>query len=73
MAEEYLEDAVLFEDCEAIHETEKAILVKGPEFARPVWIPRSDTVLHADSEVWKKYCDGKLIVYRWWAEKKGLV
>lgn len=32
------------------------------------WIPKS--VIHADSEVWRKGHAGKLIVKAWWAERQ---
>lgn len=53
-----------------IRESEKAILVafEGEEGQR--WIPKS--VVHDDSEVWKKDDVGQLIVKMWWAEKNIL-
>jgi hypothetical protein len=48
--------------------TEKALLcvpAQGGQF----WIPKS--VVHDDSEVWKKDDEGKLVVKYWWAEKNG--
>lgn len=49
-------------------ETAKALLcvpIKGGQY----WIPKS--VVHDDSEVWKKDDSGKLVVKYWWAEKNG--
>lgn len=53
-------------ESKAVRETDKAVLcVLADETQR--WIPKS--VVHDDSEVWKKGDDGKLVVKRWWAEK----
>lgn len=35
-----------------------------------LWIPQS--VVHDDSEVWKKGDEGTLVLHLWWAEKNGL-
>jgi len=56
--------------CEALHETEKALLVKCAD--GDVWIPKS--AIHEDSEV---FCldphngqFGKLVIHGWFARKK---
>jgi len=49
-------------------ETEKALLcVPEDEEGKQLWIPKS--VVHDDSEVWKKGDEGKLVVKAWYAEK----
>jgi hypothetical protein len=53
----------------ALRETDKAILVALASGGER-WIPKS--VVHDDSEVWKKDDAGKLIVKMWWAEKNVL-
>lgn len=50
-------------------ETEKAILVAF-EGSGERWVPKS--VVHDDSEIWKKGDTGKLVVKMWWAEKNVL-
>lgn len=49
-------------------ETAKAILCV-PDNGEQFWIPKS--VVHDDSEAWKKGDTGKLVVKKWWAEKNG--
>jgi hypothetical protein len=71
MAEEYQEDYVLFEESHATADTPMALLVRCKELASAIWVPKS--VIHDDSEVWKPFTNGNLIVSRWWAEKRGLV
>jgi len=65
------EPTVSFEDCEAIAESPKAILVKfgddGPEGEH--WIPKSQ--IHDDSEVYEATGTGALIVSEWFAKQKG--
>ena len=51
-------------------ETAKALLCI-PEEGEQYWIPKS--VVHDDSEAWKKGDSGKLIVKKWWAEKNNYV
>ena len=64
-----------------IRETDKAILVefeaKGHRDtfgfvsnSREAWFPKS--CLHDDSEVYQAKTDGKVVVYRWFADKEGL-
>jgi hypothetical protein len=60
------------EDCEAIHETEKALLVESENFDtedNQIWIPQSQ--IHSDSEVYKEGTNGLLVVTTWFAEQKG--
>lgn len=55
-------------EVKVIAETAKAILcapTKGGQF----WVPKS--VVHDDSEAYKKDDAGKLVVKYWWAEKNG--
>lgn len=54
--------------CKAIADTDHALLVTMPT-NEDVWIPKS--VIHDDSEVWRVGQHGKLVVYTWFAEKKG--
>jgi hypothetical protein len=68
---EYLEDYVEFEECKGIGESDMAVRVKCAEIYNPFWVPKS--MIHDDSEVYKAFTEGNLIVRRWWAEKKGLV
>lgn len=56
------------DDCEAIHETEKAVLIKLDD--EEWWVPRS--VICEDSEVANSGDEGTLTIKRWWAEKQGL-
>ena len=49
-------------------ETEKAILcVPEDDGDKQFWVPKS--VVHDDSEAWKKGDTGKLVVKAWWWEK----
>jgi hypothetical protein len=36
-----------------------------------LWIPKS--VIHGDSEVYRKGTTGKVVVQEWWAETRGIV
>jgi len=49
-------------------ETAKALLCV-PSKGEQYWIPKS--VVHDDSEAWKKGDSGNLVVKFWWAEKNG--
>lgn len=62
---------VTFDDCEAVHETDKALLVIIPDLDKgePVWVPQSQ--ITEDSEIWKLGQSGKLIVTDWIAQQKG--
>jgi hypothetical protein len=60
-----------FESCECIAQSNEAILVRIPEQEDPVWIPQSQ--VHSDSEVWKLYDKGTLVITEWIAIQKGLV
>jgi hypothetical protein len=54
-----------------VRETDKAILVSfEDEDTEQRWIPKS--VVHDDSEIWKKDDNGQLVVKTWWAEKNVL-
>jgi hypothetical protein len=67
--EEYVE----FEDVKCRVETDSAILCdfdSDDVFSAPIWVPKS--IVHDDSEVYKKDTDGTLIIARWWADKEGL-
>jgi len=63
------DDAHIIGEGKVLRETEKAILVALTGSGEK-WIPKS--VVHDDSEVWKKDDTGKLIVKMWWAEKNIL-
>lgn len=48
-------------------ETEKALLYEfGPD---KIWVPKS--VVHDDSDIWKKGEEGVLTVKAWWASANG--
>lgn len=61
---------VTFDDCEAVHETDKALLVIIPDLDKgePVWVPQSQ--IHDDSDVHKLGTSGKLIITEWFAQQK---
>jgi hypothetical protein len=63
---------VSFEDCTAVRETDKALLVSCPDWKDDRWIPKSQ--IDDDSEVWdtKDGKEGVLIIAAWWADKEGL-
>lgn len=71
MPNEYLEDYIEVEDCAGIGETQMAVKVIRHDTGMMFWVPKS--VIHDDSEVWKTFTEGNLIVTKWWAEKRGLV
>jgi hypothetical protein len=71
MANEYLEDYVEFEDSKGLSDTQMAVHVKCAEVAKSFWVPKS--IIHDDSEVYKAFTEGRLIISKWWAEKRGLV
>jgi hypothetical protein len=54
-------------DAVAIAETDKALLVEidGDE----KWVPKS--VIHDNSEVWKKGDEGTIVVEGWWGRAEG--
>jgi hypothetical protein len=66
---------VEFEDAEVISETDEAILVymadEDPDFDEPHWIPRK--CMDDASELKNVGDKGTLVVFRWFAEKEGLV
>ncbi len=66
------EPTCTFEDCEAIAESPKAILVKFPGGDGPEgehWVPKSQ--IHDDSEVYEASGAGTLVVSEWLAKQKG--
>lgn len=65
------DEAYTFGEAECVAETDKAIGVLRDDAGdtEPFWIPKS--VIHDDSEVWKKGDEGELVVKYWWAEKNG--
>lgn len=69
--DQYDEKHVSFDDCVCKRDSEKAILVDGPELPPQIWIPKSQ--IHEDSEVFERDTEGKLIVTLWLAKEKGLV
>lgn len=62
---------VTFDDCEVVHETDKALFVLAPDLddKEPVWIPQSQVT--EDSEIWKLGQSGKLVITTWFAERQG--
>lgn len=56
-----------------VHATEDAIKVTPihPHKPIPFWVPQA--CVHADSEVYKKGDEGKLVVKMFWAEKEKWV
>jgi hypothetical protein len=60
-----------FAGCNVDRETDRALLVFVPDLEEQIWVPKS--VVHEDSEVYKADTDGELVVFEWWATKKGLV
>lgn len=50
-----------------VRATEKAILYEYD--GESIWVPQS--VVHDDSEIWKKDEEGVLKVKSWWARKNG--
>lgn len=69
-------EPVEVEDCHAIKESEsgKALLIsfhatKG--LAKSEWVPK--VAIHDDSEVYEPGHHGKLVVWRFIAEEKGMV
>ena len=65
-----MSDVDLYElkGAKCIAETEKAILIEHT--GGRAWTPQS--VVHADSEVYAKGHEGKLVVHGWWARKAQL-
>ena len=63
------EELAEFEDIHCEFDTVKAIKVTVEGKVR--WIPKS--LIHDNSEVYKKGTEGKLVVPQWWAEEEGLV
>jgi len=69
------DEGVSFDDCEGKAESEKAVLVFADDAdfdvtAEGRWVPKS--VIHDDSEVFKKGDKGQVVLKTWWAEKEGL-
>lgn len=64
------DDPVEFEDCRAITDTKKAVLVEVPGEGE-IWFPLSH--VHDNSSVWKEGDKGQLVVTEWIAEQKGLL
>ena len=62
------DDVESFDDCKAIAQTEKALLVNIPDLGEK-WIPQSQ--IDEDSEVNGKGDEGTLIVKAWFAKREG--
>lgn len=67
---------VRFENVKVLKDTKRpgsdgALLVSGPDFPEPVWVPQ--WAIHDDSDVWKAGQSGAIIVLERFAEKKGWV
>lgn len=60
-----------FSGCTVEKDTGKAILVKCPDWEKPLWIPKSQ--IDEDSEVYEADTAGDLVISQWLAEQKGLV
>jgi len=71
MATEYEDEYVEFDDCNATADTLMAVFVKCAELAKPLWVPKS--VIHPDSEVYKVFTSGNLIISKNWATKRGII
>ena len=64
------DDPVTIGEVTVTVETDKALLCHiDDDSNREMWVPKS--VVHDDSEAWKKGDNGKLVVKAWWAEKYG--
>ena len=63
------DDVAEFPNSKAIAQTDKALRVIIDGEKR--WVPQS--VIHADSEVWKNGDEGTLVVQEWFAIKEGWV
>ncbi len=64
-----MSEPVTFDDCEAIRETDRALLVRIPDLDdQEVWIPKSQ--IHDDSEVYALGHVGALVLPGWLARKK---
>jgi hypothetical protein len=50
-----------------IRATDKAVLVRIDD--KEIWVPQS--VVHADSDVYRANDEGKVVVQAWWAERNG--
>jgi hypothetical protein len=64
------DERVEIDGVRCLHRTAAAILVDGPEFEDPIWIPQSQ--VDDDSEVWKRGQEGKLVISAWFAREKGI-
>lgn len=63
-------DLFEIEEAEILHITEKGgVLVRAPMFDENQWIPFS--VIHDNSEVYRKGDAGTLIIEEWFAIEKG--
>jgi len=65
---QFEKSTVEFQDVEAIHETDMALLcqIAGDE----VWVPKSQ--IADESEVWSEGGHGTLVVTEWWVQQRGL-
>ena len=69
MAEEYEDDCIILEDVVCRRDTGQALYCEID--GKMKWIPQS--LVHSDSEVYKKGTEGNLIIPRWFAEQEKLV
>ena len=62
-------EVIAFDDCEALKETDAALLVtiEGEE----VWVPKSQ--IDGSSDIQETDDTGTLVLNEWWAIEKGLV
>jgi hypothetical protein len=62
------DEGYVFEDCEIIHQTDRALKVRLDD-GTEIWVPKS--VVHDNSEIWKAEEKGDLTVKHWWARSSG--
>lgn len=62
-------EQVELEDCDCSEETKLAIRINYD--GKFWWIPKS--LIHDDSEVYKKGTSGTLVIPEWFAAKEGLI
>lgn len=66
---EHDESAVACENVICKHVTDKGGVLVEFEDGEEAWIPQNQ--IHDDSEVYEKGQEGRLVITRWIAEKKG--
>lgn len=61
---------IIVHQCEAIRETNEAILVEVHGYDDPIWVPKSQ--IGENSDVYADCTSGSLVITAWFAEKAGL-